>query len=517
MTTETFYITTPIYYVNGKPHIGHAYTTIACDAIARFQRLMGREVKFLTGTDEHGQKVQKAAMDAGITPQEYADNVAAVFHELLGLIDVTNTDFIRTTEARHKACVQDIWQRMEANGHIYLDKYSGWYAVRDEAYYQESELTTGPDGQKIAPTGAPVEWVEEESYFFRLSAFQEKLLAHYDANPDFIQPQSRKNEVVSFVKGGAERVDGHLKDLSISRTTFDWGVPVPGNDKHVMYVWLDALANYLTSCGWPDADAADMKFWPANIHMVGKDILRFHAVYWPAFLMAADLPLPKQVFAHGWWMVKGEKMSKSLGNVVDPVELIDRLGSDALRYFLLSDVRFGQDGDISEEAILKRVNGELANEFGNLAQRVLSMVFKNCDGALAAAPGGALAAPTAVAEVVEQLDKVAFDRALESIWAVVRNANAWMDEQAPWALKKTDPVKMGTVLAELAEAIRVLAIVMQPFTPKGCKVILDTLNIPEDQRLYKHASADFALKAGHSINQPVGAFPRYNPPEAAAE
>src|SRR6266481_1087947 len=426
-----YYITTPIYYVNDAPHIGHAYTTIACDALARFMRLDGRRVKFLTGTDEHGQKVAKSARDAGIDPQEFCDRVSQNFREMTALMNISNDDFIRTTEKR---------------GEIYLGSFAGWYSVRDEAFYEEEELAGGPDGKKRAPSGAEVEWVEEENYFFRLSAWQDRLLELYDTNPDFIGPRSRRNEVVSFVKGG-------LRDLSLSRTSFSWGIPVPGNPKHVMYVWLDALTNYLTAAGYPEVESAEFTtFWPANLHMVGKDIVRFHAVYWPAFLMAAGLAPPRRVFAHGWWTVEGEKMSKSLGNFIPPKQLVDQYGVDAVRYFLLRELPFGSDGDFSHAAVVSRINSDLANDLGNLAQRVLSMIAKNCaatvpePGAFTADDETLLTAcrnllPRLRADFAEQ----SFHRGLEAIWEVISAGNRYVDEQAPWALAKTDRPRMQTV------------------------------------------------------------------------
>ncbi|MGB7285345.1 MAG: methionine--tRNA ligase, partial [Salaquimonas sp.] len=372
MAKEKFYITTPIFYPNGVPHIGHAYTAIATDVIARFHRLDGKDVMFLTGTDEHGQKMQQTAEKEGIKPIALADKNSAVFRKMVETLNCSNDDFIRTTEERHREACQEIWRRMEANGDIYLDTYGGWYSVRQEAYFGEEEITLGEDGVRREPLGSEVEWVEEESYFFKLSSYGEKLLAHYEVNPDFIAPNERRNEVLSFVKGG-------LRDLSISRTTFDWGVPVPGNEKHVMYVWVDALTNYITATDWPKGGArAD--FWPANVHMIGKDIIRFHAVYWPAFLMSAGLPLPERVFAHGFLFNKGEKMSKSVGNVVDPFNLVQAYGLDAVRYFFMREVPFGNDGSYSHEAIVARTNADLANGLGNLAQRTLSMIAKNCDG-----------------------------------------------------------------------------------------------------------------------------------------
>jgi methionyl-tRNA synthetase len=515
--SKSFYITTPIYYVNDRPHIGHAYTTIACDVMARFKRLDGYDVKFLTGTDEHGQKIARVAQDKGITPQALADQNSQVFRDLAKTLNITNDDFIRTTEPRHIAACQELWKRIEKNGHIRLDKYAGWYAVRDEAYYDESELTKAADGTRIAPSGAPVEWVEEESYFFDLSKWQDKLLALYDANPDFIGPKSRFNEVYSFVKGG-------LLDLSISRTTFSWGVPVPGNEKHVMYVWIDALTNYISALGFPDAP--DMaRFWPKQnpvaLHMIGKDIIRFHCVYWPAFLMAADLPLPKRVFAHGWWTVEGQKMSKSLGNVVDPGEMVAKYGLDQVRYFLLREVSFGQDGDFSEAAMANRINGELANELGNLAQRFLSFIAKNLGGVLPA-PGELKAedkdllqkALDAVATYKEALDRQAFHEALEAVWVVVRDANGYVDKQAPWALRKADPARMNTVLWVLAETVRRIALLMQPFVPEAAAKMLDQLAVPADRRTFAYLTPDAALKGEILLPPPQGVFPRYGDTKA---
>ena len=439
-----YYITTPIYYVNDVPHIGHAYTTLACDVLARFMRLDGRDVKFLTGTDEHGQKVEKSAQAAGVDPQAFTDRVSQNFRNLSPALNFSNDDFIRTTEQRHKVACQALWKKLLENGEIYLGSYSGWYAVRDEAFYTESELTKQPDGTRIATaSGAEVEWVEEPSYFFRLSAWQDRLLEFYNANPDFILPETRRNEVISFVKGG-------LKDLSISRTTFSWGVAVPDDPEHIMYVWLDALTNYMTAAGYPDVESESYSnYWPADLHMVGKDILRFHAVYWPAFLMAAGLPTPKRVFAHGWWTNEGQKISKSLGNVIDPLQLVETYGLDQVRYFLLREVPFGNDGDLSKRAIISRMNGDLANDFGNLAQRVLSMIAKNCANAMPQ-PGAFQPADEALLTLSDALpDRLrqeygvqAFHKALEATWDVIAAANRYVDDQAPWALKKTDPERM---------------------------------------------------------------------------
>ena len=513
--TKTFYITTPIYYVNDKPHIGHAYTTLACDALARFKRLDGFAVRFLTGTDEHGQKVEKSAMAAGVAPLTFCDGVSQNFRDLARAMKVTNDDFIRTTEPRHTAATQELWRRLEERGQIYLGGYQGWYSVRDEAFFAESELTKGANGEKLAPTGAPVEWVEEPSYFFRLSDWQEPLLKFYEENPGFIMPTARRNEVLSFVKSG-------LQDLSISRTSFSWGIPVPGNPDHIMYVWLDALTNYITALGFPDTEAELYKsFWPADVHMVGKDILRFHAVFWPAFLMAAGLEPPKRVFAHGWWTNEGQKISKSLGNVIDPYELIETFGLDQTRYFLLREVPFGSDGDFSRRAITQRKNSELANDYGNLCQRVLSMIAKNCAGKVPTP--GAFAeddemvlgkAAGLLAEVRTTMDNQAFNDALEQIWVVIRAANAYIDRQAPWTLRKTDPARMETVLYVLAEVIRRIAMMTQPFMPDASAAILDQVAVAEDKRSF--ADLDTLLVAGTPLPAPQGVFPRHIETEEAA-
>ncbi len=508
-----FYVTTPIYYVNDKPHIGHAYTTLACDVLARFKRLDGFDVKFLTGTDEHGQKVEKSAEAAGVTPQALADRNSANFRELAAHLGCSNDDFIRTTEPRHVAACQALWQRLVEAGEITLGHYEGWYSVRDEAFYAESEVVTLPGGQKQAPTGAPVEWVKEPSYFFRLSAWQDRLLAFYDANPYAVAPASRRNEVISFVKGG-------LQDLSVSRTSFTWGIPVPGDPAHVMYVWLDALANYITAVGYPDTSGDYAKWWPADLHMVGKDILRFHAVYWPAFLMAAGLEPPKRVFAHGWWTNEGQKISKSVGNVIDPVGLIEKYGLDPVRYFLLREVPFGNDGDYSHRAMVNRMNGELANDYGNLAQRVLSMVNKNCAGVVPVR--GDLtpedhelldAAYALLAKLRDSMDRQMFHEALEAIWVVVRAANGYVDRQAPWALKKTDAARMATVLWVLAETVRSLALLTQPFMPTASARLLDLVAVPATQRNFAACGPDFALVSGGALPVPAGVFPRHVEPE----
>ncbi len=508
--SKRYYVTTPIYYVNDAPHIGHAYTSLACDALARFKRLDGFDVKFLTGTDEHGQKVEKSAQLAGADPKVFTDRVSQNFRDLAAFMNYSNDDFIRTTEERHVKSCQHLWQRLEERGQIYLGSYAGWYAVRDEAFYGEKELTLTDDGRRVAPSGAEVEWVEEPSYFFRLSEWQEPLLHYYAENPDAILPATRRNEVLSFIKGG-------LQDLSVSRTSFKWGIPVPGDDAHIMYVWLDALTNYITATGYPDTGNEDYAtYWPADLHMVGKDILRFHAVYWPAFLMAAGLEPPRRVFAHGWWTNEGQKISKSLGNIIDPISLVERYGLDQVRYFLLREVPFGNDGDFSHRAMVHRMNGDLANDLGNLAHRVLSMINKNCAAAVPE-PGAfedddrALLgqAHGLLDEVRPLIERQAFHEALEAIWTLVRAANVYVDHQAPWKLKKTDPHRMNTVLYGLAETIRHLAILVQPFMPESAGRMLDQLAQADDRRSFGHLGADFALAAGAALPKPQGIFPRH--------
>ncbi|MGP1394273.1 MAG: methionine--tRNA ligase [Inquilinaceae bacterium] len=515
MVGRPYYVTTPIYYVNDKPHIGHAYTTLACDVLARFMRLDGRDVRFLTGTDEHGQKVQQSAAAAGVDPQTFSDRVSQNFRDLGQALNFSYDQFIRTTEPRHHAACQAIWKAMAERGDIYLGSYAGWYSVRDEAFYAESELKKTADGM-VAPSGAVCEWVEEPSYFFRLSAWQDRLLAFYDDHPDFIRPEAKRNEVVSFVKGG-------LNDLSISRTTFDWGVAVPGDEKHVMYVWLDALTNYITALGYPDVQGdAYRRFWPADLHMVGKDILRFHAVYWPAFLMAAGLEPPRRVFAHGWWTNEGQKISKSLGNVIDPLRLVAEFGLDPVRYFLMREVPFGNDGDFSHGAMRQRINSDLANDFGNLAQRVLSMIAKNCDGAVPQ-PGPFEPADRTLLDqaaglldqVRDDLDHQAFHRALDHVWTVIAEANRYVDDQAPWALRKTDSARMGTVLYVVAETVRHLAILIQPFMPEAMAAMLDQLGVGAEERAFDRLSGDHALVPGASLPKPQGIFPRLADPTAS--
>ncbi len=516
---EKFYITTAISYPNGVPHIGHAYEAIATDAIARFERLDGKDVFFLTGTDEHGLKMKQTAVKEGLEPRALADRNAARFVEMVALVGASNDDFIRTTEPRHYEACAEIWRRMEKAGDIFKKKYGGWYSTRQETYYKETE-TEVRDGQRYeTENGTLVEWTEEETYFFRLSAYQDRLLAHYEANPDFILPPERRNEVVSFVKSG-------LEDLSISRSTLDWGIPVPDAPGHVMYVWVDALTNYVTATGLlnkPEGPRAD--FWPADVHVIGKDIVRFHAVYWPAFLMSAGIELPKRIFSHGFVLSKGEKISKSVGNVVDPNDLINAYGRDQLRYFFLREVVFGQDGNYSPEAIANRINADLANNLGNLAQRSLSMIYKNCDGKIPE-PGDFTAEDKAIlastdalyAEARAAMDKQAITRYLDAVWAVIADANRYFAAEEPWAKKKTDPKRMETILYVTAEIVRQFGILAQPAMPELAGRLLDLI-LPGDteSRAFAKLGAAGRLVPGTSIPEPQGVFPRYVDPEEQAK
>ena len=511
MSKPKFYITTAIPYANGAPHIGHAYERIATDAIARFKRLDGYDVLFVTGMDEHGQKMQQTAAREGITPQQLADRTAAQFEEMGEQLNARADDILRTTEDRHKLSVQEIWRRMAANGDIYLSKYSGWYSVRDEAYYGEDEIEER-DGRRFSlKTGTPVEWVEEESYFFKLSAYAPKLLELYEKRPDFIVPEHYRNEIVAFVKRG-------LNDLSISRTTFDWGVQVPDDPKHVMYVWVDALTNYLSATGFPDTHAPRAGFWPASAHVIGKDITRFHAIYWPAFLLSAGLPVPAQVVVHGFLFSRGEKMSKSVGNVVAPSDLVRTYGIDQTRYFFLREVPFGQDGNYSHEAIVNRINADLANDLGNLAQRSLSMIAKNCGGVVpkhgdfTAADKEILAAADGIhAEARAAHETHAINKALDAIWRVVAEANRYFAGQEPWALKKTDPARMETVLYVTAEVLRIIGITAQPYIPASAASLLHLLGIDTNTNF---ADLDKRLVSGMPLPAPAPIFPRYVEEEA---
>jgi methionyl-tRNA synthetase len=508
---NTYFITTAIAYPNGIPHIGHAYEAIATDALARFQRLDGKDVFFLTGTDEHGQKMVQTAESEGLAVAELAARNAGRFKEMDERLNVSFDRFIRTTEPAHHHSVQVVWNRMQQNGDIYIDTYAGWYSVRDEAYYAEEETTVGEDNVRRGPQGSPVEWVEEKSYFFKLSAYQDRLLHLYESQPDFIGPDSRRNEVVSFVKSG-------LRDLSISRTTFDWGIKVPNDPEHVMYVWVDALTNYITGVGFPDEKSANWRYWPADVHIIGKDIIRFHAVYWPAFLMSAGIPVQKRVYAHGFLFNRGEKMSKSVGNVVDPFNLAEQYGVDQMRYFFLREVPFGQDGNYNHEAIVARINADLANGLGNLAQRSLSMIAKQLDGTLPK-PGefsdndkAILAQADAMLEASRgAMAKQQIHQWLGTVWAVIAEADRYFAGEAPWALAKTDPARQKTVLYVSAEVVRQIAILVQPVMPEASAKLLDSLGIPASGRDFKALATRIA--AGTALPAPVGVFPRYVEPK----
>lgn len=521
---EPYYITTAIHYPNGKPHIGHAYEMIAADAIARFQRQAGRDVRFMTGTDEHGLKMAQTARARDLTARQLADEMSAYFSDMARDLNISYDRFIRTVDADHYAASQAIWKAMEANGDLYLDRYEGWYSVRDEAFYEEKELTEGEGGVKLSPQGTPVEWTAEETWFFKLSKYQQPLLDLYAAQPDFIRPERSRNEIVKFVEGG-------LVDLSISRTSFDWGVPVPDSPGHVMYVWVDALTNYLTGIGYPDTESALAHYWPANLHLIGKDITRFHTVYWPAFLMSAGIALPRQVFAHGFILYRGEKISKSeialmeKPPVVDPLELASLYGVDALRYFLLREVAFGSDGSFSDEAIVTRANADLANSFGNLAQRTLAQIFKNCDAFLPAINGHD-AADNALFETVGQtvretmpraFEELALSQAVEAWMQAVFACNAYIDEQAPWALRKTDPERMQTVLATLYICIAQLAVAILPVIPASATKLLDRMGVDPALRTPEGIGSHWYSPLAESdfrIEQPTALFPRL---ELAAE
>ncbi|HEY7750396.1 MAG TPA: methionine--tRNA ligase [Aestuariivirgaceae bacterium] len=507
--TQNYYLTTAISYTNGPPHIGHAYEALATDALARFKRLDGFDVLFLTGTDEHGQKVQQTAAKQGKAPRQFVDEITPLFRQMVHALNCSNDDFIRTTEERHKRTVAELWKKMERAGDIYLGKYAGWYSVRDEAYYGDEE-TEERDRQRYSiKTGTPVEWVEEESYFFRLSAYQQKLLDLYESNREFIGPPERRNEIVSFVKRG-------LQDLSISRTTFDWGIPVPNAPGHVTYVWVDALTNYISATGLPGSDNPRAKFWPADLHVIGKDIVRFHTVYWPAFLMSAGLPLPRRVFGHGFLFNRGEKMSKSVGNVLDPVDMLRQYGVDQVRYFFLREVPFGKDGNYTHEAIVGRINADLANDLGNLAQRSLSMIARECqsivprpgpfteaDSALLTAAGALLG------EVRAHHGVQAISRALDAIWQVIADANRYFANAQPWSLKKTDPERMATILYVTVEVLRHIGILTQPYMPQSAARLLDALGVDGGKRSFDALGQGAQILPGTVIPAPAPIFPRY--------
>lgn len=512
---KNFFITTAISYPNGVPHIGHAYEAITTDAIARFERADGREVFFLTGTDEHGLKMKQTAAKEGLTPRALADRNAARFQDMAKALGLSNDDFIRTTQERHYKACQELWRRMEASGDIYLKKYAGWYSVRDEAYYAESETAVRDDGVRVGGQGTPVEWTEEETFFFRLSKYQDALLAHYERHPDFILPPERRNEVVSFVKGG-------LEDLSVSRTTLDWGIPVPGHPGHVMYVWVDALTNYITGAGFPDETDPRWAAWPADVHVIGKDITRFHAVFWPAFLLSAGVALPKRIFSHGFVLNRGEKMSKSVGNTLDPFDLVTAYGLDPVRYFFLREVSFGQDGSYSHEAIVTRMNADLANGLGNLAQRSLSMIAKNFEGVLPV-PGALTDADKAIlaaadgmyAKARAAMDTQAIKVWLDVVWAVIGDADRYFASEKPFD-KGHSQERKGTILYVASEVVRQLAILAVPAMPDSANKVLDLLAQDPARRTFRALGLDGRLQAGLQLPPPVGVFPRFVEPEAPA-
>jgi len=475
---KNFYITTPIYYPSGKPHMGHAYSSIVADIFARFKRLEGYNVLFLTGTDEHGQKIEKEAIKNNKDPKIFCDELSETFRSLTKILNLTNDDFIRTTEKRHHKSVVDIWNKLVDSGDIYLDKYSGWYSVSDEAFYEEDEIEE-KDGKKISKSsGSTVEWVEEESYFFKLSAWQDKLIKFYEDNKKFILPVSRCNEVTQFVKKG-------LKDLSISRTSFSWGIPVPKNSKHIIYVWLDALTNYISALDYPDT-ASDKykKFWPADIHIIGKDILRFHAIFWPAFLMAAKLPTPKRVFGHGWILSDDKKMSKSLGNILDPIEIIDKYGIDQLRYYLIKEVSLGNDGTISLENLKNCINNDLANNYGNLCQRVISFIKKNCNNKIPKKSKLTDYDKKLIYNIKNNLPKIIslinnqdLNEYMKIVVGYSFDANKYFNDSEPWAVKKTDPERMNNILFTIMEQIKNISILLNPIIPIATNKVLGAINI----------------------------------------
>ena len=498
---KNFYITTPIYYPSAKPHMGHAYSSIIADFFARFKRMDGFNVHFLTGTDEHGLKIQRAAEHKKINPLEFCDEISQTFRDLSKTLNLSNTDFIRTTEERHKKTVQYLWSELEKNDEIYLSKYSGWYSVSDEAYYSEDEIID-KDNNKIAEaSGSPVEWIEEESYFFRLSKWQDKLLDYYDKNPDFISPKSRKNEVVSFVKGG-------LKDLSISRKAFSWGIKVPGNPNHVIYVWLDALTNYISALNYPDTNnTLFRKFWPASVHLIGKDILRFHAVYWPAFLMAAKIPLPEKIYGHGWILSGDEKMSKSKGNILDPIDIINTYGLDPLRYYLIKEVSFGNDGNISQDRLEDCINSDLANNYGNLCQRVTAFAEKNCFSKIPENKNFnkddliMLNKFTENLEKIRQeIDKQNINFYISFIVSALFEANKYFNDQEPWK-KKDDKNRLNTIVYTSLEIIRKISFMLYPIIPDSIDKALKIFNLNSKDIIFESIASHYHLKAGDNINK----------------
>ncbi len=516
MSRDQFYVTTPIYYVNDIPHVGHAYTTLAADTLSRWHSLCGADTYFLTGTDEHGLKIEQAARAKGVSPQEHADRFSKPFRDLCGVIDAQNSDFIRTTEPRHQRVVQEMWKRMEEAGDIYLGEYAGWYSVSDEAYFTEEELVEGK-----APTGSPVSWVVEKSYFFRLSKYTEPLLAHIEAHPQFIVPTSRANEIKRFVEQG-------LRDISISRTSFSWGVPVPNDKDHVTYVWVDALTNYISALGGANGELYE-RYWSSAHHIIGKDILRFHAVYWPCFLMSAGLPLPQQIIAHGWWTVEGEKMSKSKGNAIDPIKAVKAVGADAFRYFLLREIPFGSDGDFSQAALITRINSELANDYGNLLNRTLGMLKKYRSSILPAAvtPTSPLwgelestllsAVEKARVELCTAMDSYKFHEALRAIWTAVSAGNKYVDSAAPWTLAKAGEERasdLDRVLYSLVELLRVIGVWTLPFLPAKSQELLESIKVPQESWRFDSTTADSwgVLTGGETLASALSLFPRVEGP-----
>ncbi len=483
MLPKNFYITTPIYYPSGKPHMGHAYSSIVADVFARFKRIEGYNVFFLTGTDEHGLKIQREAEKNNKDVKVFCDEISKTFIKLTKVLNLSNNDFIRTTEKRHHDSVKEVWTRLVKSGDIYLSKYSGWYSVSDEAYYDDDEIETLNGKKRSISSGSFVDWVEEDSYFFKLSAWQEKLLEHYETNSNFIMPKSRRNEVLKFVQKG-------LKDLSISRSSFSWGIKVPGDDKHIIYVWLDALTNYISALNFPNTnDDLYKNFWPASIHIIGKDILRFHAIYWPAFLLAAKIPLPSRIYGHGWILSDDRKMSKSLGNILDPIEIIEKYGIDELRYYLMKEVSLGNDGNISLESLKNCINNDLANNYGNLCQRVFTFISKNCSNKI---PKPSILSErdnnllqnlkNEIPKLIQLMNEQELNTYIKKVVAYSFDANKYFNDSEPWALKKTDTNRMNTIMFTIVEQIKNISILLNPLIPNATNKILDIINIPIKDR-----------------------------------